>query len=149
MHTIDDIEVAGRRVLLRSDLNVPLDKAGSGVITDDGRIRASLPVIRKLSQRGARVVVMAHLGRPKGADFAERAAGGPSLRVVAERLGDLLGKPVAFAADLVGPSAQATVAGLADGDVALLENVRFEPAETSKDDSERAALAAQLAALGD
>jgi 3-phosphoglycerate kinase len=149
MRSIDDIEVAGRRVLLRSDLNVPLDKQGSGAITDDGRIRASLPVIRKLSERGARVVIMAHLGRPSGADFAERAAGGPSLRVVAERVGELLGKPVQFAGDLVGPSAQATVAGLADGDVALLENVRFEPAETSKDDSERARLAAQLAALGD
>ena len=149
MRSIDDIEVAGRRVLLRSDLNVPLDKQGSGAITDDGRIRASLPVIRKLSERGARVVIMAHLGRPSGADFAERAAGGPSLRVVAERLGELLGKPVQFAGDLVGPSAQATVGGLADGDVALLENVRFEPTETSKDDSERARLAAQLAALGD
>jgi phosphoglycerate kinase len=149
MRSIDDIDVAGRRVLLRSDLNVPLDKKGSGAITDDGRIRASLPVIRKLSERGARVVVMAHLGRPSGADFAERAAGGPSLRVVAERLGELLGKPVEFAGDLVGPSAQATVAGLADGDVAVLENVRFEPAETSEDDSERARLAAQLATLGD
>src|SRR5215469_11420026 len=154
MHTIDDIDVAGRRVLLRSDLNVPLDKSGpagsgTGAITDDGRIRASLPVIRKLSSRGARVVVMAHLGRPKGDDFAARAAGGPSLRVVAERLGELLGTPVAFAADLVGPSAQATVAGLADGDVALLENVRFEPAETSQDDSERAGLAARLAGFGD
>jgi phosphoglycerate kinase len=149
MHTIDDIEVAGRRVLLRSDLNVPLDKSGSGAITDDGRIRASLPVIRKLADRGARVVVMAHLGRPKGDDFAARAAGGPSLRVVADRLGELLGKPVAFATDLVGPSAHSVVAGLADGDVALLENVRFEPAETAKDDSERARLAAQLATLGD
>ena len=149
MHTIDDIEVAGRRVLLRSDLNVPLDKSGSGAITDDRRIRASLPVIRKLSDRGARVVVMAHLGRPKGADFAERAAGGPSLRVVATRLGELLGKPVAFATDLVGPSAASTVAGLSDSDVALLENVRFEPAETSKDDSERSRLAARLAGLGD
>src|SRR5262249_57908950 len=103
MHTIDDIEVAGRRVLLRSDLNVPLDKSGSGVITDDGRIRASLPVIRKLSDRGARVVVMAHLGRPKGANFAERAAGGPSLRVGAARLGGLLGKPGAVATRHVGP----------------------------------------------
>ena len=149
MHTIDDIEVAGRRVLLRSDLNVPLDKSGSGVITDDRRIRASLPVVRKLSDRGAKVVVMAHLGRPKGADFAERAAGGPSLRVVATRLGELLGKPVAFATDLVGPSAASTVAGLSDGDVALLENVRFEPAETSKDDSERSRLAARMARLGD
>ncbi|HWG02364.1 MAG TPA: phosphoglycerate kinase [Trebonia sp.] len=149
MQTIDDIEVAGKRVLLRSDLNVPLDKAGSGAITDDGRIRASLPVIRKLSERGARVVVLAHLGRPKGDDFAARAAGGPSLRSVATRLGELLGKPVAFAADLAGPSAAAVTAAMADGDVALLENVRFEPAETSKDDAERAALAAKLAALGD
>ena len=97
MKSIDDIEVAGRRVLVRSDLNVPLDKSGSGAITDDGRIRASLPVIKKLAARGARVIVMAHLGRPKGEDFAERAAGGPSLRVVADRLAELLGAPVAFA----------------------------------------------------
>jgi len=149
MKSIDDIEVAGLRVLVRSDLNVPLDKSGSGQITDDGRIRASLPVIRKLADRGARVIVMAHLGRPKGEDFAERAAGGPSLRVVAERLSELLGKPVAFASDLVGPSATATVAGLADGGVALLENVRFEPAETSKEESERVLLAQDLAKLGD
>ncbi len=111
MQSIDDIEVSGRRVLVRSDLNVPLDKSGSGEITDDGRIRASLPVIKKLAGRGARVIVMAHLGRPKGEDFAERAAGGPSLRVVADRLSELLGKPVAFATDLVGQSATATVAG--------------------------------------
>ena len=149
MRSIDDIDVAGRRVLLRSDLNVPLDLKGSGQITDDGRIRASLPVIKKLSDRGARVVIMAHLGRPKGADYAERAAGGPSLHVVGVRLTELLGKQVAFAADLVGPSAAATVGALTDGDVALLENVRFEPAETSKDDSERARLAARLAELGD
>jgi phosphoglycerate kinase len=161
MRTIDDIDVAGRRVLLRSDLNVPLDLKGSAVtggdappsasreITDDGRIRASLPVIRKLSERGARVVIMAHLGRPKGDDFAARAAGGPSLHVVAARLAELLGKQVAFASDVVGPSAAATVGALTDGGVALLENVRFEPAETSKDDSERARLAAQLATLGD
>jgi phosphoglycerate kinase len=149
MQSIDDIEVSGRRVLVRSDLNVPLDKSGSGEITDDGRIRASLPVIKKLADRGARVIVMAHLGRPKGEDFAERAAGGPSLRVVADRLSELLGKPVAFATDLVGQSATVTVAGLADGDVALLENVRFEPAETSKDESERLGLAQDLAKLGD
>jgi len=149
MQSIDDLDLAGKRVLLRSDLNVPLDKGGSGTITDDGRIRASLPVIEKLSKRGARVVIMAHLGRPKGASFAECAAGGPSLRVVAERLSELLGRPVAFAEDLIGPSARKTVAGLADGDVALLENVRFEPAETSKDDSARAGLAASLAELGD
>jgi 3-phosphoglycerate kinase len=149
MRSIDDIDVAGRRVLLRSDLNVPLDLKGSGEITDDGRIRASLPVIKKLSDRGARVVIMAHLGRPKGADFAERASGGPSLHVVGVRLSELLGKQVAFASDLVGPSAAATVGSLTDGGVALLENVRFEPAETSKDDSERARLAARLAELGD
>jgi phosphoglycerate kinase len=149
MRSIDDIDVAGRRVLLRSDLNVPLDLKGSGQITDDGRIRASLPVIKKLSDRGARVVIMAHLGRPKGADYAERAAGGPSLHVVGVRLAELLGKQVAFAGDLVGPSAAATVGALTDGGVALLENVRFEPAETSKDDSERARLAARLAELGD
>jgi phosphoglycerate kinase len=147
---IDSLEVAGRRVLLRADLNVPLDFSGAAPrITDDGRIRASLPVIRKLSERGARVVIIAHLGRPKGADFAERAAGGPSLRPVATRLGELLGRPVAFAADVAGPSASGVASGLADGDVALLENVRFEPAETSKDDAERGAFAASLAALGE
>jgi phosphoglycerate kinase len=149
MQSIDDIEVSGRRALVRSDLNVPLDKSGSGAITDDGRIRASLPVIKKLAERGARVIVMAHLGRPKGEDFAERAAGGPSLRVVAGRLSELLGKPVAFATDLVGQSATATVADLSDGDVALLENVRFEPAETSKEESERVRLAQDIAKLGD
>src|ERR1700685_845316 len=105
MHTIDDLDVAGRRVLVRSDLNVPFDKSGSGVITDDGRIRASLPVIRKLAERGARVVVMAHLGRPKGEDFAERAEGGPSLRPVADRLAELLGWALAVATDLGGPAA--------------------------------------------
>src|SRR6201999_558525 len=149
MQSIDDIEVTGLRVLVRSDLNVPLDKSGSGQITDDGRIRASLPVIKKLAGRGARVVVMAHLGRPAGDDFAARAAGGPSLEGGAARLAGLLAQPVAFAAALVGPSAAATVAGLADGDVALLENVRFEPAETSKEESERVLLAQDLAKLGD
>jgi phosphoglycerate kinase len=149
MQSIDDIEVTGLRVLVRSDLNVPLDKSGSGAITDDGRIRASLPVIKKLADRGARVVVMAHLGRPKGEDFAERADGGPSLQVVAGRLSELLGQPVAFATDLVGPSAAATVAGLSAGDVALLENVRFEPAETAKDEAERVRLAQEIARLGD
>jgi phosphoglycerate kinase len=148
MRTVDELDVAGRRVLLRADLNVPLDKS-SGEITDDGRIRASLPVIRKLSDRGARVLVIAHLGRPKGDSFAERAAAGPSLRVVADRLGELLGKPVAFAADVAGADAERVAAGLHDGDVAVLENVRFEPAETSKDDAERAEFAARLARLGE
>ena len=103
MQSIDDLEVLGRRVLLRSDLNVPLDLTGTGEITDDGRIRASLPVISKLSDRGARVIILAHLGRPKGATFEERAAGGPSLRPVAARLGELLGRPVSFATDVAGP----------------------------------------------
>ncbi|HEY1623823.1 MAG TPA: phosphoglycerate kinase [Streptosporangiaceae bacterium] len=148
MRTVDDLDVAGQRVLLRADLNVPLDKA-TGEITDDGRIRASLPVIRKLSERGAKVLILAHLGRPKGDTFAERAAGGPSLRIVAERLSELLGKPVAFAADVVGEQARRVAAELRDGDVAVLENVRFEPAETAKDDAERRALAEQMARLGD
>src|ERR1700691_1586271 len=107
MRTIDDLgDISGKTVLLRSDLNVPLDKKDATKITDDGRIRASLPVIQKLSQRGAKVVVLAHLGRPKGADFAGRAAGGPSLEPVAARLGELLGRPVTFAADLIGPQAK-------------------------------------------
>ncbi|HEX3749351.1 MAG TPA: phosphoglycerate kinase [Streptosporangiaceae bacterium] len=151
MKTIDDLDVAGRRVLLRADLNVPLDLKDpeNPRITDDGRIRASLPVIKKLSDRGAKVIILAHLGRPKGGDYAERAAGGPSLRPVAARLSELLGGPVAFATDVAGESAAATVAGLADGDVAVLENVRFEPAETSKDDAARLELARRLAAFGD
>ncbi len=144
MKTLDDLlagGVAGRRVLVRSDLNVPLDGAR---ITDDGRIRASLPVIRRLAGAGARVVVCAHLGRPKGAPDPKY-----TLRPVADRLGELLGTPVRFAADTVGEQARATVAGLADGEVALLENVRFEPGETSKDDAARGALAEQYAALAD
>jgi 3-phosphoglycerate kinase len=151
MKTIDDLEVAGRRVLLRADLNVPLDLSDPAHprITDDGRIRASLPVIEKLSARGAKVIILAHLGRPKGGDYAERAEGGPSLAPVAARLSELLGKPVAVATDVAGESAAATVAGLADGDVAVLENVRFEPAETSKDDSARLELARRLAVFGD
>jgi phosphoglycerate kinase len=138
-------EVAGKRVLVRSDLNVPLDGTPPNmVITDDGRIRASVPTHQELAAAGARVVVMAHLGRPKGAP-EERY----SLRPVAKRLGELLDAEVAFATDTVGESAHSVVAGLADGEVALLENVRFNPGETSKDDAERGAFADQLAALGD
>lgn len=133
--------VAGKRVLVRSDLNVPLD---GSVITDDGRIRASVPTIRRLADAGARVVVTAHLGRPKGAP-EERY----SLAPVAARLGELLGADVAFARDTVGESAHETVAQLEDGQVALLENVRFNAGETSKDDGERAAFARQLADLAD
>jgi phosphoglycerate kinase len=145
MRGIDSEEVSGRAVLLRSDLNVPLDGAR---ITDDGRVRASLPTITRLAGRGARVIVLAHLGRPSGADFAERAGGGPSLEPVAAHLARLLGQPVSFASDVAGPSAATVAAGLGDGDVALLENVRFEPAETSKDDQQRGALARRLAEVG-
>jgi len=151
MKSIEDLAVGGRRVLLRADLNVPLDRSdpANPRITDDGRIRASLPTIRKLVDRGARVIIMAHLGRPKGDGYAERAAGGPSLRPVAARLAELLGRPVAFASDVVGQDAARVVAGLRDGDVALLENVRYEPAETSKDDAVRGEFATQLALFGD
>jgi phosphoglycerate kinase len=144
MRSIDDEEVSGRAVLLRADLNVPLDGAR---ITDDGRIRASLPTITKLAGRGARVIVIAHLGRPKGTDYSQRAKGGPSLEPVAARLAGLLGRPVSIATDVTGPAAAAVASALGDGEVALLENVRFEPAETSKDDREREALAARLATL--
>lgn len=133
--------VRGRRVLLRCDLNVPLD---GGAITDDGRIRASLPTIRALTGAGAAVVVAAHLGRPGGTPDPAL-----SLRPVAARLGELLGAEVALAGDVTGPSAQATVAALGGGRVALLQNVRFDPRETSKDDRQRGELAAELAALAD
>ncbi|MCX6402305.1 MAG: phosphoglycerate kinase [Propionibacteriales bacterium] len=133
--------VSGKRVLVRSDLNVPLD---GGRITDDGRIRASVPTIKALADAGARVVVTAHLGRPKGAPDPAF-----SLAPVGERLGELLGADVAFATDTVGASAHEVVAGLADGQVALLENVRFNAGETSKDDAARGAFADQLAALAD
>jgi phosphoglycerate kinase len=144
MKEIAALDVAGQVVLLRADLNVPLD---GSTITDDGRIRASLPTINKLRQRGARVLIAAHLGRPKGDSYADRAAGGPSLAPVAARLAELLGQPVPLAADVAGESAAAIAAGLADGEVALLENIRFEPAETSKDPAERAELARRLAEL--
>ncbi|MFC7343808.1 phosphoglycerate kinase [Saccharopolyspora griseoalba] len=142
MKNLDDLlseGVSGRRVLVRADLNVPLD---GETITDDGRVRASLPTIQKLAEAGAQVVVTAHLGRPKGAPDPQF-----SLAPVARRLGELLGTEVALAGDLVGESAKSTVAGLSDGQVAVLENVRFDARETSKDDAEREALAAELAAL--
>ena len=133
--------LAGKQVLVRCDLNVPLK---DGVITDDGRIRASLPTLNALLDQGARVVVMSHLGRPDGALEAKY-----SLEPAAIRLGELLGKPVAFATDTVGESAAATVSALADGQIAVLENLRFNPGETAKDEAERGAFAAQLAELGD
>lgn len=134
-------DLTGKRVLVRSDLNVPLD---GSTITDDGRIRASVPTIQQLSEAGARVVVTAHLGRPKGEPDPAY-----SLAPVAARLGELLGQDVAFATDTVGESATETVAGLQDGQVALLENVRFNAGETSKDDDVRGSFAGQLAQLAD
>jgi phosphoglycerate kinase len=134
-------DVRGKKVLVRSDLNVPLDGAR---ITDDGRIRASVPTIRELADAGARVVVTAHLGRPKGAPDPAY-----SLAPVAARLGELLGQDVAFATDTVGDSARSVVDALQDGQVAVLENVRFNAGETSKDEAERGAFADRLAALAD
>ncbi|MGW4628544.1 phosphoglycerate kinase [Streptomyces rubiginosohelvolus] len=144
MKTIDELlaeGVAGKRVFVRADLNVPLDGT---TITDDGRIRAVLPTVAKLAEAGARVVVASHLGRPKGAPDPAF-----SLAPAAARLGELLGADVAFATDTVGESARATVAGLADSQVAVIENLRFNPGETSKDDAERGAFADQLAELAD
>ncbi|MGY1616872.1 phosphoglycerate kinase [Geodermatophilus sp. SYSU D00691] len=146
MRSLDDLlaeGVSGRRVFLRADLNVPLDKS-TRAITDDGRIRASLPTLQALRDAGARVVVAAHLGRPKGAPDPQF-----SLAPVAARLGELLGADVPLADDVAGEDAQQKAAALGDGDVLLLENVRFEAAETSKDDAERGALADRLAALAD
>jgi phosphoglycerate kinase len=141
MKTIDDLDVAGRRVLVRADLNVPLDGA---TITDDGRIRASVPTLRALLDAGAKVIVTAHLGRPKGEPDPKY-----SLRPVADRLGELLDTDVLFATDTVGDSARRIVADLRDGQLALLENLRFNAAETSKDDAARGAFADQLADFAD
>lgn len=134
-------QLSGQRILVRSDLNVPLDGTS---ITDDGRIRASVPTIAALTRAGARVIVVAHLGRPGGVPDPSY-----SLAPVAERLGELLDAPVAFATDTVGESAKKVVADLGTGQVAVLENVRFNPGETSKDDTERGQFADQLASLAD
>jgi len=141
-----DLDVAGKVVLLRADFNVPLDTDADGatIITDDRRIRSSVPTIKALTDRGARVAILAHLGRPKG-EVVPRL----SLRPVAARLSELLGQPVAVADDVCGPSAAATIASLSDGQVAVLENVRFDPRETSKDPDVRTELASQWAAMGD
>lgn len=141
MKTIDDLQVAGQRVFVRADLNVPLE---GGAITDDGRIRAAVPTIARLTQAGAKVIVASHLGRPKGAPDPRY-----SLAPVAGRLGELLGAPVAFAPDTVDEGARAAVAALEPGQVLLLENLRFNAGETSKDDAERGAFADRLADLAD
>ncbi len=142
MKSINDLgDLKGKRVLIRCDFNVPLD---GDKITDDGRIRAALPTLRQLVDAGAKVVVMAHLGRPKG-----EVNPNYSLAPAALRLGELIGLQVKLAGDVVGPSAAETVASLAEGEIAMLENVRFEPAEESKVEAEREALAAKYAAFGD
>jgi phosphoglycerate kinase len=141
MRTVDDLEAAGRRVLVRLDLNVPMD--GSS-ISDDGKIRACLPTLLALIGRGAAVIACSHLGRPAGAPDPRY-----TLAPVAGRLAQLLGQPVGFAADVVGPSARSAVAALRPGDVVLLENLRFEPGETSKDDKVRGEFADRLASLAD
>ncbi len=134
-------DLRGKRVLIRCDLNVPLD---GDTITDDGRIKASLPTLTTLREAGAKVIVLAHLGRPKG-----EANPKYSLAPAAKRLSELLGVEVTLASDVVGPSAQLTVEGLTDGDIAMLENVRYEPGEESKDEAARGELADSYAALGD
>lgn len=142
LRTIDSLgSLAGTRIVVRCDLNVPLK---DGVITDDGRVRASLPTLTALTDQGARVVVVSHLGRPDGAPDAKY-----SLAPVAARLGELVEAPVAFATDTVGEDAAAKVEALADGEILVLENLRFNPGETSKDVSERTAFAEQLAAFAD
>ncbi len=142
LRTLDSLgSLAGKRVIVRVDFNVPLK---DGVITDDGRVRAALPTLNHLINQGARVIACSHLGRPEGAPDPRY-----SLEPVAQRLSELLGKPVAFARDTVGESAQDAVAALEDGDIAVIENLRFNAGETSKDEAERGAFAAQLAALGD
>ncbi|KTS04257.1 phosphoglycerate kinase [Microbacterium testaceum] len=142
LRTLDSLgSLAGTRVIVRCDLNVPLK---DGVITDDGRVRASLPTLNALINAGARVVVCSHLGRPDGAPDPKY-----SLEPVAQRLSELLGQPVAFARDTVGESAQEAVAALEDGEVAVIENLRFNAGETSKDETERQAFARELARLGD
>lgn len=142
LRTLESLgSLAGTRVIVRCDLNVPLK---DGVITDDGRVRASLPTLNALINAGARVVVCSHLGRPDGSPDPKY-----SLEPVAQRLSELLGQPVAFARDTVGESAREAVASLEDGDVAVIENLRFNAGETSKDEAERQSFARQLAELGD
>ena len=141
MSSLADLDVAGKRVFLRCDLNVPLKE---GKITDDGRIRASLPTINALLAQGASIVIAAHLGRPKGEAKPEL-----SLAPIAVRLSELLGKPVQFAGAITGADVTAKAAALGAGEVLLLENIRFSAAETSKDEAERAAFAQELAQLAD
>ena len=142
LRTIETLgPLAGKRVVVRCDLNVPLQDA---VITDDGRVRASVPTLEALTGQGARVIVVSHLGRPDGAPDPKY-----SLAPVAARLDELIDAPVAFASDTVGTDAAAKVAALGDGEVLVLENLRFNPGETSKNEAERTAFAGQLAEFAD
>ena len=142
MKSVSDLgDLTGKRVLIRCDLNVPLDRQ---TITDDGRIRASLPTLNQLREKGAKIIVLAHLGRPKGQVNPKY-----SLAPAATRLSELLGAEVTLAEDVVGESAKSVIENLSNGDVAMLENVRYEPGEESKDDAERGALADRYAAFGD
>lgn len=142
LRTIESLgSLRGKRVIVRCDLNVPLK---DGQITDDGRVRASLPTLKALVEQGARLVIVSHLGRPDGQVNPKY-----SLVPVAARLAELIGSPVAFAADTVGESAQAAVHALTDGDIVVLENLRFNAGETSKVEAERVAFATELSALGD
>lgn len=142
MRTIETLgDLRGKRVLVRSDFNVPIK---DGEITDDGRIRAALPTLNKLVDEGARILVMAHMGRPKGEVKPEF-----SLKPVAARLAELIDAPVSLAEDTTGPSAHEAAEKIKDGEIVLLENVRFDPRETSKDDAEREAFAKEMAELAD
>lgn len=136
--SVDDLDARGKRVLVRVDFNVPVS---DGVCTDDTRVRAALPTINKLVEGGARVILMSHLGRPSGEGFEEKF----TLRPAALRLAELLGKPVAFASDTIGEDAHAKVAALQDGQVLVLENLRFDKREKKNDP----AFCEELASLGD
>ena len=146
MRSVTDLPIAGRRILVRVDFNVPIERDAHGQvsITDDGRIRAALPTINFLRECGGRVILVAHLGRPKGA-----VDPGLSLQPIADRLAELLGAPVPLGQDITGPQVTALINAMADGDVVLLENIRFDPRETAKAQPEREALARELAGLGD
>lgn len=146
MKTIDDIDVANQRVLLRADLNAPMKQDANGVmqITDDGRLKASVNTINDLRKKNAKIIILAHLGRPKGERKPEL-----SLKPIAKRLGELVGTPITFINDLNGSDTLTIVNALKPGEIAMVENIRYEKDETSKDGAERQKLAKTLATLGD
>ena len=146
MKTIDDIDVSNQRVLLRADLNAPMKQDANGVmqITDDGRLKASVTTINDLRKKNAKIVVLAHLGRPKGERKLEL-----SLKPIAKRLAELVGSPITFIDDLNGSDTLTIVNALKPGEIVMVENIRYEKDETSKDSTERQRLAKVLATLGD